>query len=338
MPAAAAALVANRCRHQDTLVPMLALHLGPDGLRLRPDHPTPQPQAGEALIRINKAGVCATDLQLMAGYAGFRGILGHEFVGVVEASDDPSWSGRRVVGSINLGCGQCRVCAVQGAEHCPQRRVLGIRGHDGVFAQFARLPLANLLPVAESLADEEAVFAEPLAAALRISQQIPLPPTAEQAVLGPGKLGLLVAQVLALGGGQPRVLGRHRQSLELATRLGLEVGLASEEEEARYDLVVEATGNASGLASAIRLTKPGGTLVLKSTFAQPAATDLSPLVVKEIRLVGSRCGPFAPALRLLAQGAIQVLPLIEADYPLARGLAALEHAGRPGARKILLSP
>ncbi len=321
-----------------TLTAMIALHLGPRGPRLLANYPTPEPAAGEALIRITKAGICATDLQLIAGYAGFRGILGHEFVGRVEGGDDPAWIGRRVVGSINLGCGQCASCGAGCAEHCPRRRVLGIRQHDGVFAHYATLPLANLLTVADTLSDSEAVFTEPLAAALRIGEQLTLPPSARVAVLGPGKLGLLVAQVLALTGGKPRLLGRRPESLTLASSLGLEVSLATEAEDHAWDLVVEATGNAAGWDTALRLLRPGGTLVLKSTFAAPASYDLSRLVIHEIRVIGSRCGPFAPALRLLEQGAVQVRPLIDGDYPLAQGLEALHHAARQGTRKILLSP
>nr|XP_061812153.1 2-deoxy-scyllo-inosamine dehydrogenase-like [Nerophis lumbriciformis] len=282
----------------------------------------PKARAGEALIRVAKAGICATDLQLIAGYAGFQGILGHEFVGIVESADDRTWVGQRVVGSINLGCRSCPACNSGQEAHCPHRRVLGIRGHDGVFAPYAVLPQPNLLPVPDSLSDEEAVFTEPLAAALRISEQLTLPPSAELAVLGPRQIGP----------------ANRPKSLELPQKLGLDVGLASEAADSSCDLVVEATGNAAGLESALRLVRPGGTLVLKSTFANPGSTDLSPIVVQEIRVVGSRCGPFAPALRLLERGAVQVRPLIDADYPLTQGLEALSHAARQSTRKILLSP
>jgi threonine dehydrogenase-like Zn-dependent dehydrogenase len=216
--------------------------------------------------------------------------------------------------------------------------VLGIISKDGAFAEYLTLPLANLLEVPAEVEDERAVFTEPLAAALRILEQEAVAPTARVAVLGPGRLGLLIAQVLGLGGARPRVLGRRQESLELPRSWGLEVGLVADQEESAFDFVVEATGNEAGLAQALRLVRPRGTLVLKSTFAGQARVDLTKLVVAEIRVVGSRCGPFAPALRLLARGAVQVLPLIDGSYALAEALQAFEHAARPGVRKILLTP
>jgi len=317
---------------------MKALHFGPDGPVLRTDYPTPERPDGEALIRLVVAGVCATDLELVKGYSGFTGVLGHEFVGVVEEADDDGWVGKRVVGSINAGCGRCGECLGPGPEHCPARTVLGIVGRDGAFAERLVLPVANLLAVPPDLADEAAVFTEPLAAALRIREQVAVPPSARMAVLGPGRLGLLIAQVLALGGGRPRVLGRRAESLELASRLGLDAGLAADAADDAYDLVVEATGNDAGLAEALRLTRPKGTVVLKSTYHGAANVDLTELVVGELKVVGSRCGPFAPALELLARGGVQVAPLVEAEYPLADALAAMEHAARPGVRKVLLRP
>ncbi len=283
-------------------------------------------------------GICSTDLELVKGYAGFRGILGHEFVGEVEEAETAGWVGRRVVGSINLGCRQCAVCVGVGPEHCPHRTVLGIIGKDGAFAEYLTLPEVNLLPVPDEVCDAAAVFTEPLAAALRIREQLPVPPTARVAVVGPGRLGLLIAQVLALAGTLPEVLGRRHESLALPARLGLPVGLVADARADAYDLVVEATGNPAGFAESLRLVRPQGTLVLKSTFAEAPRLELTKLVVGEVRVVGSRCGPFAPALRLLAAGAIAVEPLIEAEYPLAEALTALEHAARPGVRKVLLRP
>ncbi len=317
---------------------MKALHLGEDGLTLRDDLPRPRPAAGEALVRLTRMGICSTDLEIVKGYGGFRGILGHEFVGVVEEADDEAWVGRRVVGTINLGCGRCSTCAGSGGEHCPHRQVLGIAGRDGAFAEYLTLPQANLLEVPGEVPDEEAVFTEPLAAALRIREQIPVSPRARLAVVGPGRLGLLIAQVLALTGSRLTVLGRRDESLTLPRRLGLDTGLAEEQAENSYDLVAEATGNEAGLAQALRLVRPLGTLVLKSTFAGRATVDLTKLVVDEICVVGSRCGPFEPALRLLAAGSVSVTPLVEGEYPLARALAGFEHAARPGVRKILLRP
>jgi threonine dehydrogenase-like Zn-dependent dehydrogenase len=315
-----------------------ALYLGDGGPELRTELPRPEPEPGEALIRVVACGICGTDLELLKGYAGFRGVLGHEFVGVVEEAADGRWVGARVVGTINLGCRRCPTCVGAGPEHCRERTVLGIAGKDGAFAECLTLPVANLLAVPDGVRDEEAVFTEPLAAALRIREQLPVAPSARTAVVGPGRLGLLIAQVLALSGAQLTVLGRRPESLELPLRLGLPTGLAAGAPADGFDLVVEATGNEEGLAQALRLVRPLGTLVLKSTFEGAAAVGLTPLVVKEVRVVGSRCGPFAPALRLLAQHQVQVLPLIDAEYPLEQGLEALEHAARPGVRKVLLRP
>ena len=323
---------------------MLALWLEDGRLSIRAGAPTPAPAAGEALIRVSLAGICSTDLELVKGYAGgFRGVLGHEFTGVVETVGDPgapaaAWVGQRVVGTINLGCRRCPVCLGEGPEHCPNRTTLGIHDKDGVFADYVTLPVANLLAVPAAVADEEAVFTEPLAAALRIREQIVVRPTARTAVVGPGRLGLLVAQVLALAGGDVVVLGRRPETLALPRALGLAAGLVEEAADNAYDLVVEATGNEAGFAHSLRLVRPRGTLVLKSTFHGRANIDLTKLVVAEINVVGSRCGPFAPALRLLERSAVQVRPLIEAEYALGDALAAFEHAARPGVRKVLLRP
>ncbi len=317
---------------------MRALHLDADGLTLRGDLAPPRPGPGEALVRVTRAGICSTDLELVKGYAGFRGILGHEFVGVVEEAEDAAWIGRRVVGTLNLGCRECAVCVGDGPEHCPHRTVLGIFGKDGAFAEKLTLPVVNLLQVPDGLDDRVAVFTEPLAAALRVRDQIAVRPGSRAAVVGPGRLGLLIAQVLALTGGEVSVLGRRPASLELPRRLGLDTGLVAEPADDSFDLVVEATGNEAGLAESLRLVRPRGTLVLKSTFAGKANVDLTKLVVGEIRVVGSRCGPFAPALALLARGRIEVEALIEGEYPLTEGLAAFAHAARPGVRKILLRP
>jgi threonine dehydrogenase-like Zn-dependent dehydrogenase len=332
---------------------MQALVLENGQLDFKSDQPCPGLKPDEALIRVSLAGICSTDLEMVKGYArGFTGVLGHEFVGVVEATDAPEnsgWVGRRVVGSINLGCGRCPVCLGEGPEHCPYRTTLGIHNRDGVFAEFVTLPVANLLAVPDSIADEEAVFTEPLAAALRIRQQLRLRPTDRVAVVGPGRLGLLCAQVLALGAGDVVVLGRRLEALELPARLGLKTGLVEEQTDDAFDLVVEATGNDAGFAHSLRIVRPQGTLVLKSTFHGNANINLTKLVVGEINVIGSRCGPFAPALRLLEMNAlagghllagsgVQVRPLIDGEYPLSRGLAAFEHAVRPGVRKILIRP
>ena len=321
---------------------MRALYLEEGQLTLHDDYPRPGVGADDALIRVTLAGICSTDLELVKGYAGgFRGVLGHEFVGVVEAvglADATEWIGRRVVGSINLGCRRCAVCLGEGPEHCPNRTTLGIHNKDGVFADYVTLPVANLLSVPDNVADEEAVFTEPLAAALRIREQIAVRPAVRAAVVGPGRLGLLVGQVLALAGTDVIVLGRRVASLDLPRQLGLTTGLVDDAADDSFDLVVEATGNDAGFAHSLRLVRPRGTLVLKSTFHGNANINLTKLVVAEINVVGSRCGPFAPALRLLARGAVAVRPLIEAEYPLADALAAFARADQPGVRKLLLRP
>lgn len=321
---------------------MQALYLDDGVLSYLGDYARPVAGAGEALIRVRLAGICATDLEMVKGYvAGFSGVLGHEFTGEVAAvgsEADSEWIGRRVVGTINLGCRRCSVCLSTGPEHCPERTVLGIHGKDGVFADYVSLPVVNLLPVPEGLADEAAVFTEPLAAALRIGEQVDIGPGMKMAVVGPGRLGLLIAQVLARSGGEVTVLGRRTESLALPAALSLQTELVTEIGDDSFDFVVEATGNEAGFAQSLRLVRPLGTLVLKSTFAGKANLDLTKLVVAEIKVVGSRCGPFAPALKLLADREVEVQALIEAEYPLREGLVALEHAARPGVRKVLLRP
>ncbi|MEZ4516801.1 MAG: alcohol dehydrogenase catalytic domain-containing protein [Chloroflexota bacterium] len=329
---------------------MQALFVDSGKLTLRRDVPIPEPAPGETLIRISLCGICSTDLEIVRGYAGFSGILGHEFVGVVErtgSTEDENWVGRRVVGTINIGCGECNECLANGPEHCPNRTVLGIINKDGIFADYAVLPVSNLLPVPQSIPDELAVFTEPLAAALRIREQIPVRPTARIAVVGPGRLGLLVAQVLALSGSKVIVFGRRAESLSLPANLGLATDLIENAADNSFDLVVEATGNDAGFSHALRIVRPQGTLVLKSTFAGNANLNLTKLVVGEVTVVGSRCGPFAPALRLLEQAAlagdkatsvVRIRPLINAEYPLNEALAAFEYAAQPGIRKVLVRP
>ncbi len=329
---------------------MLALTVADGRLSLRDDYPQPVPAAGQVLLRVRLAGICSTDLEVVQGYAGFSGVLGHEFVADVAALGPgvaDTWLGKRVVSTINLGCGACATCLHDGPEHCPQRTVLGIIDKDGVFAEYVVTPVVNLLEVPAAVPDELAVFTEPLAAALRIRQQIVVNPAERAAVVGPGRLGLLVAQVLALAGGDVTMLGRSETSLELPRSLGMQVGLVQSAGDNSYDLVVEATGNDQGFAHSLRLVRPQGTLVLKSTFVGQSHIDLTKLVVGELNVVGSRCGPFEPALRLLEQAtsgadaagrSIQVEPLIAAEYPLADAQAALEHAARPGVRKVLLRP
>ena len=310
------------------------------------DYPVPVPCAGEALVRVRLAGVCATDLQLVAGYkGGYRGVLGHEFVGeVVAAPAADEWAGRRVVGEINIGCGKCEFCRRGLGKHCRNRQSLGIIGHDGVFADYLTLPVANLHVVPETVRDEQAVFTEPLAAALEITTQVSVTPDKRVIVVGDGRLALLTAFVLAGTGCELTVIGRHAEKLALlrktpaVTRMSDE-GVLQELANRPADLVVEATGTPGGFTTARRLVRPGGTIVLKSTYAgSTPEINLGGLVVDEVTVVGSRCGPFAPALRLLATGCLPTDAMIQARYPLEEGVAALEHAGRRGTLKVLIEP
>lgn len=316
---------------------MQALVVEGGQLHYRTDFPVPVPSDNQVLIRVALAGICSTDLEIVRGYGGFEGVLGHEFVGVVEHGP-AQWKGKRVVGSINLGCGECEVCVGHGPEHCPDRTVLGIINHNGAFAEFLTLPVANILPVPDAISDTEAVFTEPLAAALRIREQIVVSPSARVAVIGPGRLGLLVGLTLSRAGTEVRMIGRSESSLILPRELGLRACLTSEVEENSFDIVVEATGNRGGLVQALRIVKPLGTVVMKSTYTELSDIDLTKVVVGEIRIVGSRCGPFAPAIRVLADKEIDVSPLVEAQYTLEEGVTAMSHAAEPGTRKILLQP
>lgn len=309
------------------------------GLRYDPAYPEPQPPAGEALVRVRLAGVCATDRELLRGYMGFRGVLGHEFVGEVVQSPDPAWIGRRVVGDINAACYACPTCLAGRHTHCPNRTTLGIMGRDGAFADYLRLPLPNLYPVPPAVPNEMAVFTEPLAAACEILEQVTIRPTDRVVVIGDGKLGLLVAAVLRLTGADLLLVGRYPAKLAIAQAWGIATAFAAEvDARPEADVVVDCAGGPSGFALANQLLRPRGTLVLKSTYHGELALDMSALVVREITLVGSRCGPFAPALRLLAGGLVDPRPLISACYPLPDGATAFQHAGEPGVLKVLLRP
>ena len=307
-------------------------------LRLAVDYKDPQPTPGEVRVRTALAGICNTDLEIMRGYAGFRGVLGHEFVGIVDQAETPDLVGRRVVGEINVACGACDNCLAGRPTHCPTRTALGIRGRDGTLAETFCLPAGNLHLVPDGIPDDAAVFAEPLAAACEILEQVRVRPTDRVIVLGDGKLGLLVAQVLAQTGCDLTVVGRHEDKLATlrAAAGGIRTRVGDEGLGRTADVVVECTGRPEGFETARRLVRPRGTLVLKSTYPSLVQTDLSRLVVDEIQVVGSRCGPFPAALRLLAQGLVDVLPLVEAEYPLDEALAAFEHAGRRGALKVLV--
>jgi threonine dehydrogenase-like Zn-dependent dehydrogenase len=313
---------------------MFALNVDPSLALIERDPPRRKP--GEALVRMRLAGICNTDLEIVRGYMGFRGVLGHEALGEVVECDDAAWIGRRVVCEINLACNECETCRSDLPRHCPTRTVLGILGKDGCFAEYMTAPLRNLIEVPEGVEDERAVLTEPLAAAFEILEQVGVREGARVAVLGDGKLGLLAALVLLSAGAEVHLVGKHPGKMAIAGARGAHVHRADQELTGKFDIVVEASGSPDGLARAIALTRPRGTLVLKSTFHGATPVAMAPLVIDELTLVGSRCGPFPPALSAHAARRIDVSPLIHARYPLREGLAAFEAASRPGVLKVLL--
>ncbi len=315
---------------------MRALRVGDGGLSVR-DIPRPDP-GGEALVRVTMSGICNTDLELARGYMGFSGTLGHELVGVIEEpGGGPLARGERVVGEINAGCGACAKCAAGDARHCGNRTVLGIFGRDGAHADFLCLPARNLLRVPDAVSDLEAVFVEPLAAALGVLERCPIERGQRVAVIGDGKLGILCAWALAAEGHSPLLIGKHRDKLAIAQ--GVETSMLEDAHALGrvFDVVVEASGSASGFELALGLLVPQGRLVLKSTFHGETHFDAARLVVEEIQVIGSRCGRFAPALHLLERGAVEVARLVSETLSLDRAEAAMERAAAPGALKILLT-
>ncbi|MCC6143825.1 MAG: alcohol dehydrogenase catalytic domain-containing protein [Candidatus Hydrogenedentes bacterium] len=300
------------------------------------DVPVPSPGPGEALVRVLAAGICNTDLEITRGYMGFKGVLGHEFVGMVEVSGNPELRGKRVVGEINCVCHTCEYCQREMPHHCLNRTVLGILGRDGAFAEYVVLPEENLHEAPKSVRDDVAVFTEPVAAAFRITEQVMLSDDDRIIVLGDGKLGQLIAQVLWLYTKRVTCVGRHPWKLELLRQLGIKTSLADEPVEPGADLVVEATGSHQGLGRALELVRPEGTVVLKTTVAHPTAMDMAGPVINEVNIIGSRCGPFRPALEALALGNVEVRPMITESYALDDALHALQRAQDPGVMKVLL--
>jgi threonine dehydrogenase-like Zn-dependent dehydrogenase len=292
----------------------------------------------EALVRIRKAGICSTDLELVKGYYPYTGILGHEFVGEVVEANDLSWIGRRVVGEINVVCNQCEQCLHGRPTHCENRTVLGIVNRDGTFAEFTQLPIENLHRVPESVPDEMAVFTEPLAAALEIQQQVQIQPTDRVLLVGAGRLGQLIAQTLALTGCELRVVARHAHQRNLLEARGIRTIDEDEIQPWRWDVVVEATGSPTGFALARKAIRPRGTLVMKSTYKGDMPVNVSSIVVDEINIIGSRCGPFAPALRLMESRQVDPTVLIAEEYKLENALKAFERAAGTGVLKCLLNP
>jgi alcohol dehydrogenase len=298
------------------------------------NHPIPQPPDNESLVRVTLVGICNTDLEITRGYNDFHGVLGHEFVGVAETGP---YAGQRVVGEINVACGQCALCLPGHRTHCLQRTVLGILQRDGAMAEWLTLPHENLHVVPDSVRDEQAVFVEPLAAALEILEGVHIQPSERVVVIGDGKLGQLVAQVLALTGCDLTLLGRHANKLALAQRRGINICFEADAQQlAHADVVVDCAGSAAGFALASQLVRARGRIILKSTFHGAQSVALTPIAVKEISIIGSRCGPFAAALRLLQRGLVDVESLISEVRPLSDGVAAFERAQAAGVLKVLL--
>lgn len=313
---------------------MRALMLKAGKAQFRSDCPPAEPVDGEVRVRVLKAGICETDVQLIRGYMGFEGVLGHEFVGIAETGP---LEGRRVVGEINCSCGECVFCRAGLETHCPNRSVLGILDRDGAFADSLQLPARNLHPVPDEIPTEIAVLTEPLAAAFQIPAQLPLENYRNVVVLGDGRLGNLCAQVIRLSGNQVTVVGKHQEKLKLLEQLDLETKpLADLQPKREADLVVDCTGSPTGLPLAIQLVKPRGTIVMKTTVAGEQTLSLAPLVIDEITLVGSRCGPFDRALEALRKQEVDVRCLLSGSYPLEQSLEALDRAQQGGVLKLLL--
>ena len=310
-------------------------------LKLDTNYPKPIPQKGEALIRVTLAGICNTDYEITKGYMGYSGILGHEFVGIVEDvnSEDKSWIGKRVVAEISWGCNDpnCEWCAKKNYRHCPNRHTIGIWKKDGCMAEYLTVPTNILFEVPENVTDEQAVFVEPLAAACEITEQLHIEPTARILVLGDGKLGLTTALTLNALNLNVLLVGKHENKLDIAKAQGVKTQLLSEFIPKKiYDVVIEATGTASGFETSMSLTKPRGVLVLKSTVASGKELNLAPIVIDEITVLGSRCGQFGPALRLLEKEKIDFSPFISKTYSIDEALEAFEANKLKDTLKILI--
>jgi len=318
---------------------MNAIWLENQHISFRTGLPVPTPGPEEALISVSVAGVCSTDLELLRGYYPYCGIPGHEFVGRVEASPGaPQWIDQRVVGEINITCGVCKPCLDGYPTHCAQRRVLGIRDWHGAFAQYLILPLKNLYLIPESISDEAAVFVEPLAAAMEVLEQVAVSAGQNCLVVGAGRLGQLVAQVLATTGCNLTVVARHPYQQKLLMQRGISCIPEQDVAIGEMDIVIDATGTPSGFHIARKAVRPRGTIVLKSTYAGEMSLNLSSIVVDEITLIGSRCGPFPAAIQLLSSGKVDVSGLVQATFPLEQGVSAFELAAQPGTLKVLINP
>jgi threonine dehydrogenase-like Zn-dependent dehydrogenase len=314
---------------------MKALYFDGD-IRLIDDYPRPERGKDEALVRVLKAGICNTDLEIVRGYMSFCGVPGHEFVGIVAEAENSQLIGQRIVGEINCPCGTCELCVAGKDRHCPERTVLGIQGRDGAFAEYLVLPERNLHVVPDEVSDEEAVFVEPLAAAFRILEQVDVRDDDTAIVLGDGKLGLLVAQVLNTRAARVILVGRHKEKLRLAEQFGIETRLDDQPPDESAPLVVDCTGSRDGVRQALKMTVPQGTVVVKSTVADESCLPMARAVVNEVTLVGSRCGPFEPAMDSLRTGTVAVQPLITGRFGLDAGPEAMAAAAQNHAIKIVI--
>lgn len=316
---------------------MKAAYFDGTKILLKDDYPTPN--LGEALIKVRLAGICGTDLEMIQGYASYTGVLGHEFVGEVVESANKDLIGKRIVGEINAGCGKCQMCTTGLERHCSQRTVLGIYKRDGAFAQYLSLPEKNLHVIPDSISDEQAVFVEPLAAAFEIEEQLHIEKDSKIAILGDGRLAQLIMRALRINHPNITCFGRHAKKLQLAEKIGIKTKtVISPHDEHAFDVVIEATGSESGFLDTMKLAKPRGIVVLKSTIASKNKLDLTPAIVNEITFVGSRCGPFRPAIQALASGVIHVDDLIDSVYPLDKLSDALDAARSSEKLKVLLKP
>jgi threonine dehydrogenase-like Zn-dependent dehydrogenase len=307
-----------------------------DKIRYLSFYPKPLPKKGEVLIKVLLAGICNTDIEITKGYLNFKGVLGHEFVGIVEEGEEKSLIGKRVVGEINIGCGKCQFCRSNLKNHCPNRVVLGIYNKDGAFAQYLTLPLENIHILPKNLKDEEAVFVEPLAACIRILEEIKIRKEEKVIILGDGKLGQLMAQLLKLYCRDLLVIGKRKNKLEILKKFNIKGIELKSLRDIEADIIVECTGNVKGLDLALDLVKPKGTIFIKSTYNKRSSFDQSKAVVKEVKIIGSRCGPFKEAINLLKKKKIDPLPLISKVFPIEEGVEAFKYAMKREVLKVLL--
>ncbi|MCQ2957645.1 MAG: alcohol dehydrogenase catalytic domain-containing protein [Candidatus Gastranaerophilales bacterium] len=303
------------------------------------DYKKPVPQKNEALIKVTYAGICNTDVEITKGYMGFKGICGHEFLGIVEDvnAENKSLIGKRVTGEINLGCGNCPDCFNNMQRHCQNRQTLGIFKKDGAFAEYVTLPLENIVEIPDNVPDEDAILIEPLAAALEILEQVHIKPADKIAILGDGKLGLLISLVLSTTPADVVTIGKHENKLEILNKQGIKTKFLQDANEQKYyDIVVDATGSSTGFEKAISLVKPRGIFVLKSTVADNKPLNLAPIVIDEITVVGSRCGQFRPALRLLEKKVFDLKPLVSKVFDFNNAKEAFQYAQEKGVLKVIL--